>query len=124
MDSNHEAESRNTYVDSAPLTRLSAKEGATDVKTITESALADNFASGAVRSVVIDETPEGFEVHVTLTWRSDGPFRLVTYRGEKTRLWASFDRLIKFLKGFENVPPLVVRLLPREQTKSEKGSTS
>lgn len=94
------------------------------MKTIIETALADNFASGAVRSVVVDETPEGFELHVTLTWRDDGPFRLVTYRGAKTRHWASADRLFKYLKGYENVPPLVVRLLSREQTKGEIHSTS
>jgi len=124
MDSNHEADTSNTNVDSAPLIRPSAAEGVPDVKTIIESALADNFASGAVRSVVIDETPEGFELHVTLTWRDDGPFRLVTYRGAKTRHWASADRLFKYLKGYENVPPLVVRLLSREQTKGEIRSTS
>lgn len=124
MDSNAEAEHPKLNVDSAPLTSLSAPNGAADVKTIIEASLTENFASGTVRSVVIDETPAGYELHVALTWRTDGPFRLVTYRGEKTRVWQSVDRLIKYLKGFENVPPLVIRLLPRELTKGDNASTN
>jgi hypothetical protein len=90
--------------------------GDTDLNTIIESSLTVYFELGAVKSIVVDETHAGFEVHVTLTSRAaEGPFKLTTYRGERPRVWVSADRLIKYLKAFENVPPLVIRLLPREK---------
>lgn len=111
-------------VNSHTLTRLAPAEGVTDLKTIIESALAEYFANGAVKSVVIDETHEGFELHVTLTWRSDGPFRLMTYRGAKPRTWASLDRLIKYLKNFDHIPPLAVHLLPRDPAQGDLDATN
>lgn len=92
------------------------------MKTLTEKQLAENFENHAIRSIVVDEVPGGYELHVTLTWRKDGPFRLVKWRGTDSRLWKSLDGLVKFLKAFDGVPPLVLRLLPKETDSAEPES--
>lgn len=81
---------------------------------ITESELATQFENAAVKSVVIEETASGFELHVTLTWRKDGPLRLMKKRLSGPRVWASMDALIRKLREFPNLPPLILRLLSSE----------
>ena|ERR1700754_4980394 len=106
-----QTETSDVSVDSAALRLLA--DGEQDVKPIIESELAEYFEHATVKSIVIDETEEGFCISVTLTWRKDGPFRLVTYRGKAVRYWRSADRLVNYLKSFDNVPPIVLRLAPR-----------
>jgi hypothetical protein len=91
--------------------------GEPEVKTIVEKELIENFENAAVKSLVIDETSQGYVVHVTLTWRKDGPLLLVKYRSLEARAWQNLNTLANYLKELPNVPPLVVRLLPPPEKK-------
>lgn len=93
--------------------------GEPEVKTITEKELIENFENEAVKSLVIDQVKSGYVLHVTLTWRKDGPLLLVKYRSNEARLWKNLDRLAKYLQELPNVPPLVVRMLPPSEKKTE-----
>ena len=93
--------------------------GEPEVKTIVEKDLIENFENAAVKSVVIDETSQGYVVHVTLTWRIDGPLLLVKYRSVEARAWQNLNSLANYLKQLPNVPPLVVRLRPPKKKKHE-----
>lgn len=96
--------------------------GEAGVKTIVEKELTENFENAAVKSLVIDETSQGYVVHVTLTWRKDGPLLLVKYRSPEARTWANLNTLANYLKELPNVPPLVVRLLPSRGKKKHELS--
>ena len=75
------------------------------VETVTESALAEFIANGAVESITIRETPDGYETLVAMIWAPEKQARIVTQKTRETKYWSSLDRLVQHLSRLG--PPLI-----------------
>lgn len=109
------------YVDSHP---HPSRAEESELNAITEPDLSINFENATVKTIVVEEVDSAYEVHVTLTWRRDGPLKLVTQRTNTPKRWVSLDRLVKNLRQFPNVPPLIVRLQSQEPSHDGGDATA
>lgn len=110
-DSSFEGET----VDLGPFLHRMRDLGA-EVDTITEPNLAEQFKEKAVKTVVIDQVAGGYEVQVTLNWRASGtPLRVTTQRTKQPKTWSNLERLAQHLRNYPNLPPLIVKMLPKEE---------
>jgi len=82
------------------------------VDTITESALAEFVANGAVESITIRGTPDGYETLVAMIWDPSKLVRVVMKKSPEPKLWSSLDRLVRHLSRLQPSPVIKVEMEP------------
>lgn len=95
------------------------------MEAITESALAEFVANGAVKSITIRETPDGFETLVHMIWDESRATRVVIQKTKKPKYWSSLDRLVQHLSRLEPLPEIKVEVTRATQhAKARTGRNS
>jgi len=94
-----------------------------EVDTITEPTLAEFIENGAISGITLKETPDGFQVWVSVHWDKKKEFILITQRTKQPKLWSSLSRLVESLSRYPNLPTIKLEVRTAKHAPAARKST-